>query len=528
MSQASSGCEDDAQEKRVVRAGPWRVPDSPLIAWLVFMALACVAFSDTLASMARTWSQSSAHLHGAFAAPTSIALIWARRAEWAHASFAGSRWPALAGLALCLFALLLARAAGVDVFRQFAFVGVLISGFVVIFGRHASARNMPALAFLLFMPPLGDGIAAPLQLATANVVAAMLSLSGIDVVREGILLTAGGRGFAITESCSGVRLLTAMAMMACLASFIALNGVGRRTVAIGLAVALAFAANWLRVFIVIVLTVLTDDAFGLSHDHFLVGGGAFGIVAAAFFVALSSLRKGDPPAQVAGALSRDEATDGPFLSFTTIAIAMALIFTAAAYERGVIAPAVSGHGSKPESAVARVAAAGWRASQPEAGAWRPDLRHADAIRHDVYWRGEDIRVDFVIGAFAHDRPSAEIAGYETRNAIKANAGAISSRTAELKALGQPARMRITTPADESGGFAIAEGYWLGDRIHGAPHDLRIALARERLAGRSPPGGVFFVYAHGATNSDAIAAISTFLNATEPFERWRARRPDDRQ
>ncbi len=500
---------------KVVQARP--IPAAALYAF--FVALASVAFADTLTTMSRAWFMSSAHLHGAFAAPTAAALIYARRAEWAGDGDGGTRAPGVMLLAAALAAMLIGRAAGIDALRQFAFVGVLIAGFIAAFGAARAIRYAAPLGFLFFMPPLGDGVAAPMQRLTADAVALLLPISGIDVDQNGVLLTAGGRAFAVTEACSGVRMLTAMMMLAFLLAYMALDDARRRIAVLAAGLALALAANWLRVFLVIAITVRTDDRFGLAHDHFLVGGGAFAVAAAMLVMLTFRLKAGDPPRS--SAVPASQAPHAPERPPALIAAGLAMVLAAGAYDSLIVARApIAGVANAP--APLSLDAIGWRAAPAPAAAWRPSLDHADAMAEHLHTDASGRQVRVWHGVFTHDRPDAEIAGYDTAHTMDLNAGGVSTRRVESRAFGANLKLRVMTTTDGSGCFAATRLYRLGDRVYADAGAFRFNLAAERLRGKSPDGGVIIIYADGADAAAAELALTDFLNAAEPLSRWRAR------
>lgn len=500
--------------------GAHPLPYRDLLAFSAIVSLACLAYHDVLATMARAWLQSSAHLHGAFAAPTAAALIYARRAEWDADDDGGTRAPALFILGASLLVMLAGRAAGIDALRHLAFVGVLIASFVGTFGAARAIRYAAPLGFLFFMPPLGDGVAAPLQQLTANVTASLLALTGIDAVRDGILIFAEGRTFAITQSCSGVRMLTAMMMLTFLLAYIVLNDARRRALVLTAGLVLALLANWLRVFIVITLTVWTDDAFGLAHDHFLIGAVAFALAAATLFALTCKLRAASPHPGRGNSTRPSGRTSTTRM--TTVAVLMGMISLTIAYERTVIARAPAPQIASADFTAPPLEAIGWRAASAEIAAWRPDLDHADAVSDHLYTAADGRRLRLAHARFTHDRPEAEIAGYETAHAIAINPGAIRKRRLRTFAFGAPLDLEIMSAKEPESGFALAQVYHLGDQLFASAHDLRIALAVNRLRGRSPDGGVIFVIAHGADTPAAEKAITDFLAVAEPLSRWRER------
>ncbi|MEM1397581.1 MAG: exosortase/archaeosortase family protein, partial [Pseudomonadota bacterium] len=237
-----------------------------VVCFIALLALLAVPFSNAIGSLLRIWTTSSLYAHGAIAIPVTVALVWVRRSVWDSPSDAGNRWHGLIGLCVCVLANALAASFDIDGLGHLAVAGGIVSAFAICFGSHRTRTLLPALLFLFFMVPVGDGILIVLQQTTAIATAGMLDILGFEAFRQDQALSVGERTFIITEACSGINYLTAALMLAWAASTVYLRTLNGWLSALLVAAALGIASNWLRVTSVIAITVWTDDRHHLAHD----------------------------------------------------------------------------------------------------------------------------------------------------------------------------------------------------------------------------------------------------------------------
>jgi len=109
----------------------------------------------------------------------------------------------------------------------FAIVLVLMAAFVLCCGVQSFRAGIYPLCCMFLMIPLlpswMDRIAAFLQQGSAAVSYQILRLSGIPVLRRGMLFSLPGLDFEVAPECSGIRSSLAMMMVAIVAGYVYLR-----------------------------------------------------------------------------------------------------------------------------------------------------------------------------------------------------------------------------------------------------------------------------------------------------------------
>ena len=213
------------------------------------------------------------------------ALLFARRRELRDAVGA-ARAPALAALCLAPGVVLHAWAQWVDApDLSVVSLGLVVLGAGRLLGGRPLGRAVAApLALLVFALPwpgaLHNAVVFPYQLTTAGFVEWMLRTAGHDVMLQGDVLTLAGREFEVIETCSGLRSVLTLGLLA--SAWAVYFRVSLRHAA-GLlvgAVAIAFLTNGIRV-----LVLVLDPRREIQESHvaqgvvmFVVGTGLLSLV----------------------------------------------------------------------------------------------------------------------------------------------------------------------------------------------------------------------------------------------------------
>lgn len=221
------------------------------------------------ADMVRQWTWSSSYHHGWLAAPIALWLILEAKA-WRDVPF---RFDA-AGLVILVAALtdvVVGRIFEAAIIGHASIVLGIIGAAVLTLGRDFVRRSAFAFGFLVFMIPFGESLIPALQGAAAVSVAGLLNLTGVETLRDGVLLTTSAGRFEMAESCAGLRFLLAGVMIASLAAQLAFKGWRRQALFVGAAILLAIAANWLRAYLIVLAATLTEMRVGTGPEHVAFG-----------------------------------------------------------------------------------------------------------------------------------------------------------------------------------------------------------------------------------------------------------------
>ena len=159
-------------------------------------------------------------------------------------------------------------------FELIGFVGTLLAIAWTFFGRRTAKAVFFPCVFLLFCTPIQsylNGLTVALRMFAVSVSHSVLSGCGLDLVRQGTMLSSadGAFGIDIAAPCSGLRSL--FAMLALTAGYAYFNQPTwlRRGLLVGLSVPLAIFGNVIRVLTIafIATTCNADFATGFYHDY---------------------------------------------------------------------------------------------------------------------------------------------------------------------------------------------------------------------------------------------------------------------
>lgn len=218
---------------------------------IVLTAIALgVCYWSTLRGMFDQWSIDEDMSHG-FVVPIVILwIVWRERARWQALPLEPNWW----GLVL------LAAGAGIQILAAFggglfvASAAFLVSaaGVVLYVGGFAFLRAwaLPLLLTLFMLPKLSivyNQVTFPLQILASRIAAAMLSIVGVAVIREGNILDVAGHRVSVQEACNGLRYLLSLGFIAVVYAYLSDPKPWMRFALLTVVVPIAIVANALRV-----------------------------------------------------------------------------------------------------------------------------------------------------------------------------------------------------------------------------------------------------------------------------------------
>src|SRR5687768_14789864 len=222
-----------------------------VIVGVLLAAAAILLFRDPLLAMVALWDVSPMYSYGYTVPPISAFLLWSRREDLRRQPVAPSRGWGLAVVIVVLAVLAIGQVAAIQVVQQLAFIGLIAGLVLYLFGPVHLQIAAPAIAYLLFMVPMWDGLTEPLhwpfQNNSAKLGVAIIQAAGIPVHREGTLITLPNVVMEVARECSGVNYLVAVLALAVPLAMLRLRKTWRRVVLIVSALIVAALANGLRV-----------------------------------------------------------------------------------------------------------------------------------------------------------------------------------------------------------------------------------------------------------------------------------------
>lgn len=235
-----------------------------------------VLFGPTYATLANTVWASDEQGHGPIIMAVSVWLLWRKRDELA----ALPAEPRLgAGIALALLAMALfvvGRSQAILLFEVGSQIPLLMSMLLLFKGRRALRLCWFPLFFLLFMVPLPATLVAavttPLKSAVSAVASDVLHLLGYPVGRTGVVMTVGPYQLLVADACAGLNsMFTLEALGLLYMQLMNYRSVARNVFLAVVVVPIAFAANVIRVIVLVLVTYHFGDEAGQGFVHGFAG-----------------------------------------------------------------------------------------------------------------------------------------------------------------------------------------------------------------------------------------------------------------
>ena len=286
-----------AADQRGGRAPASRLPIVPQgLDWLVFVLLIggfALLYVPAYADLARTIWATDEQGHGPIILAVSAWLIYVKRHEVAAMPAAPLPW---LGWPLLVFALLLyavGRSQDIIMFEISSQIVLLVAVLLLFLGRQALRVLWFPLLFMIFMIPLPGAlvaaVTAPLKSAVSAVASNLLYQLGYPVGRTGVIMTVGPYQLLVADACAGLNSMFTLEALGMLYMNLMKYTSPTRNIALGLLlVPIAFAANIVRVMILVLVTYHFGDAAGQGFVHGFAGMVLF-MVALAMMLVLDKL-----------------------------------------------------------------------------------------------------------------------------------------------------------------------------------------------------------------------------------------------
>jgi exosortase len=213
-------------------------------------------YAPTLRELVRTWLSDGNYSHGIVVLPVALAIVYSKRRKLAEVPIEPSgRGNLLLAAGLLVFAF--SRWSDVTFLAGLSLV-IVVAGLVWTFAGLRMLRELAfPIAFLVFMTPPPDffveKVGAPLQRASCSYAAMLGGICGLDVQSQGVMLLANGLTFEVDLPCSGIRAINCLTAFSAVLAYMARTSLVGRLAIFLAAIPVAFAANVLRVFVVIVV-----------------------------------------------------------------------------------------------------------------------------------------------------------------------------------------------------------------------------------------------------------------------------------
>lgn len=261
--------------------------------WPVLLGLAAL-YVPTYYDLANGLWNSEEHAHGPIVLIVALFLIWRSR-DAVLSPGAEKPWPMLgwASLVLGLLIYALGRSQDIILFEVGSQIPVLIGALLITRGPAAVRAMWFPLFFLLFMVPLPgfivDAATGPLKQNISVIAENTLYAVGYPIARNGVILTIGQYQLLVADACSGLHSMFSLSAMGLLYLYLMRRtSPARNLILIASILPIAFAANVVRVMILVLVTYHFGDEAGQGFVHDFAGILLF-VVGLLFLFALDGL-----------------------------------------------------------------------------------------------------------------------------------------------------------------------------------------------------------------------------------------------
>ncbi len=257
-----------------------RLALAPIKTWWPVLLGLLVLYVPTYWELAHTLWDTEEQAHGPIVLMVALFLIWQRRTIFTDTSVSvPSRGQAALGwtlLVLGLLAYALGRSQDILLFEVGSQIPVILGALLITLGAKAARALWFALFFLLFMIPLPgfvvDAATGPLKQYISIIAEQVLYAAGYPIARSGVTLTVGPYQLLVADACSGLHSMFSLSAMGLLYLYLMQHtSVARNLVIMAAILPIAFAANIVRVMVLVLVTYHLGDEAGQGFLHGFAG-----------------------------------------------------------------------------------------------------------------------------------------------------------------------------------------------------------------------------------------------------------------
>lgn len=253
---------------------------APIKTWWPIVLGLLVLYVPTYWMLAHGIWNSDEQAHGPIVLVVALFLIWQNRAVFMdNASTPPTRVEVATGWTLLVIGLLayaLGRSQDILLFEVGSQIPVILGALLITLGIKSARALWFALFFLLFMIPLPgfvvDATTGPLKQYISMIAEQVLYAAGYPIARSGVTLTIGQYQLLVADACSGLHSMFSLSAMGLLYLYLMeRTSVARNLIIMAAILPIAFAANIVRVMVLILVTYHLGDEAGQGFLHGFAG-----------------------------------------------------------------------------------------------------------------------------------------------------------------------------------------------------------------------------------------------------------------
>jgi exosortase B len=253
---------------------------APLKTWWPVVIGLLVLYVPTYWMLAHGLWNSEEQAHGPIVLVVALFLIWQQRAVFSvDAGVLPTRAEVVTGWTLLVVGLLayaLGRSQDILLFEVGSQIPVILGALLITLGSRAARALWFALFFLVFMIPLPgfivDAATGPLKQYISVIAEHVLYAAGYPIARSGVMLTVGPYQLLVADACSGLHSMFSLSAMGLLYLYLMQRtSVARNLIIMAAILPIAFAANVVRVMVLVLVTYHLGDEAGQGFLHGFAG-----------------------------------------------------------------------------------------------------------------------------------------------------------------------------------------------------------------------------------------------------------------
>jgi exosortase len=276
---------------------------------------------------------------------------------------------------------------------------LMVAGIAALYGRSVARRCVFAIGFFYFAIPIWDVLNGVLQWGTVIANRALIRIFSIPASFEATSIHLPSGTITIEGGCSGLHFFVVGVTLGTLHAYLSGKSLWRT---VSLAAAMAIAANWLRVFIIVAAGYLTNMQHYLVRvDHYKFGWAVFAVMLVFFFWIVSRFRSHATP--VANAVP-ERATSESTASPLAVALAAGAIVLGPVTSRALDLRSPAGEFRE------LATPAGWTLAGTQPARWAPRFESADRATLQS-WRNGMTEIDSFHAQYGTETLDKKLAGF---------------------------------------------------------------------------------------------------------------------
>ncbi len=247
-----------------------------LVSWLPFLAavgLIAVLYRETFLWWKTEWTNPGSFYAHAIFVPFFVAImIWRDRSQLQTATWRPS-WSGVPLILMAMFMLLFAQRSDISVIKSISFIFLTLGSALTLLGTKWTRTLLFPIFFLIMMMPLIpdqliNGIAFPIQMASASFATKMLNLFQLHAVQQGTVIQMDSYRMSVELPCSGFKTLISLLTFAAAFAYLVEAPKWKRWTLFLTTVPLSLIINALRITLIgIVGEIVSSKAASAFHDY---------------------------------------------------------------------------------------------------------------------------------------------------------------------------------------------------------------------------------------------------------------------